>query len=109
MDLSSVATTKAFKLSLFMAIKYTNTPIKTINFSYVHSFGLTSNKLVFIEYPLFWNISQIIDTVTILPSLKYYDDIETKIHIINLQNKNAKIKRVSLSQRSNRIALIIEN
>ncbi len=60
--------------------------IPTNRFSYVHSFSLTESYIVFIEYPFFWDIEKIVDSVVILPSLKWDPNAKTKIHIINLYN-----------------------
>lgn len=58
--------------------------IPTTRFSYIHSFSLTKRYIVFIEYPFYWDIESIIDSVVILPSLKWDSKAKTKIHIINL-------------------------
>jgi len=64
---------------------------KTDKFSYVHSFSLTRKYLIFIEYPIYWNIEDIINSVDILKSLKWIENITTKVHIIDLSNTESKI------------------
>ena len=65
--------------------------LKTDHFSYVHSFSLTRKYLIFIEYPVYWNIDEIINSVVILPSIKWMDNISTKIHIIDLSDTESEI------------------
>jgi carotenoid cleavage dioxygenase-like enzyme len=65
--------------------------IPTKNFSYIHSFSVTKHYIIFIEYPFFWNIKEIIDSVVILPSLKWIPEMKTKIHIIDLNNINSEL------------------
>ena len=64
---------------------------KTDKFSYVHSFSLTRKYLIFIEYPIYWNIDDIIDSVAILKSLKWIENITTKVHIIDLSNTESEM------------------
>lgn len=64
---------------------------KTDKFSYVHSFSLTRKYLIFIEYPIYWNIDDIINSVDILKSLKWVENITTKVHIIDLSNTESEI------------------
>jgi len=65
----------------------------TKNFSYVHSFSLTDKYLIFIEYPMYWNIDKILTSVTILPSIKWVYNDFTKINIIDIQN-NKLVKSI---------------
>ena len=58
--------------------------IPTTRFSYIHSFSLTKRYIIFIEYPFYWDIKSIVNSVVILPSLKWDPKAKTKIHIINL-------------------------
>ena len=64
---------------------------KTDKFSYIHSFSLTRKYLIFIEYPIYWNIDDIINSVDILPSLKWIQNITTKVHIIDLSNTESEM------------------
>ncbi len=65
--------------------------IPTKNLSYIHSFSVTKHYIIFIEYPFFWNVKKIIDSVVILPSLKWIPEMKTKIHIIDLNNINSDL------------------
>ena len=60
--------------------------IDTKYFSYIHSFSITNNYIIFIEYPLYWNIDKIITSVEILPTLIWMNN-KTKINIIDYKNK----------------------
>jgi beta,beta-carotene 9',10'-dioxygenase len=65
--------------------------IPTKNFSYVHSFSLTQKYIIFIEYPVYCNIAKIVDSVVILPTIKWDSNSKTKINIIDLSNKYSKL------------------
>jgi beta,beta-carotene 9',10'-dioxygenase len=58
--------------------------IPTTRFSYIHSFSLTKRYIIFIEYPFYWDIESIVDSVVILPTLKWDLNSKTKIHIISI-------------------------
>ncbi len=60
--------------------------IPTTRFSFIHSFSMTQKYLIFIEYPIYWNIKAIYDSVVILPSLEWNQTDNSRIHIIDLTN-----------------------
>ncbi len=61
--------------------------IPTKRISYVHSFSLTPNYLIFIEYPFYWNVTEILLSTNILPSMKWEPNSYSKIMVINLKTK----------------------
>jgi carotenoid cleavage dioxygenase-like enzyme len=59
--------------------------IPTKRISYIHSFSLTPNYLIFIEYPFYWNVTEILLSTNILPSMKWEPNSYSKILVINLK------------------------
>jgi hypothetical protein len=64
--------------------------IPTKRISYVHSFSLTPNYLIFIEYPFYWNITEIILSTNILPSMKWEPNSFANIMVINLKTNEVE-------------------
>ncbi len=64
--------------------------IPTKKISYVHSFSLTPNYLIFIEYPFYWNVTEIILSTNILPSMKWEPNSYANIIVINLNTNKVE-------------------
>lgn len=62
--------------------------LKTSNISYIHSFSIVENNIIFIEYPMYWNIKKILTNIIILPTLFWNSSSYTKINIINIETLN---------------------
>jgi len=56
--------------------------------SYVHSFSETDNYIIFITYPLYWNIEKILSSTTILPTLEWHPEDKATLYIIDKFDKN---------------------
>ncbi len=59
--------------------------LPTPRLAYVHSFSLTSEYLIFFEYPMFWDIPAMSDHTHILPTIHWDPSHETKIHVIDIR------------------------
>lgn len=57
--------------------------LQTERLPYMHSFGLTEKHMILIEFPLFWNIEEIILSDAILPTMKWLPENGTDILVIN--------------------------
>jgi len=61
------------------------------SFSYIHSFSMTRTYLVFVTYPLSWNVSSILFSPAILPNLYWRNDVPTRIHLVHRVTKKVRV------------------
>lgn len=59
--------------------------LPTPRLAYVHSFSLTSEYLIFFEYPMFWDIPAMSDHTHILPTIHWDPSMDTQIHVIDIR------------------------
>lgn len=59
--------------------------LPTSRLAYVHSFSLTSEYLIFFEYPMFWDIPAMSDHTHILPTIHWDPSVDTLIHVIDIR------------------------
>ena len=64
--------------------------IPTDSFSYIHSFSMTATYIIFVTYPLEWNVSSILFSPFILPELEW-KSIPTRIHLIHRKSHQVRI------------------
>lgn len=53
--------------------------------SYVHSFSLTNEYIIFFEYPMFWDIPAMFIHTSILPTIYWDPTVNTRIHVIDIR------------------------
>lgn len=61
--------------------------IQTDKISYVHSFGMSIDYIIFVTYPFYWNVEKIAESTTILPTMKWNPEDKTIIYIIHKKEK----------------------
>ena len=58
--------------------------------SYMHSFIATPNYVVFVEYPLFWQIPSIITHTRILPALLWQPERGTRVRVVKMDHATGR-------------------
>ena len=57
--------------------------IEVEKLSYVHSFGMTDNYIIFVVYPFYWDVREIMLSTNILSTMKWVKEDKTVIYVID--------------------------